>query len=233
MSKTGWIHAALFVCLLECSTGALAQQTVFNVPSGDVLDRGQVYGELDLTFNPVATAGTFTPRIVIGIGHRVEVGLNMNGIGAPGAIQTTPAPTIKWKAYDGGNNGWAFLIGDDVLVPVQNRTYTAGNYLYIQLTKTWKTKTRATFGAFDFTSRVVAPGNRAGGQFAIEQPVTSRATLAVDWFTGSHAQGYVTPGVIIKITPRFTWYGTYQVGNTGTSTGNHQFLMEIGWNFNQ
>ena len=29
-----------------------AQETVFNVPSGDTLDRGKVYGELDVTYRP-------------------------------------------------------------------------------------------------------------------------------------------------------------------------------------
>jgi hypothetical protein len=57
-------------------------------------------------------------------------------------------------------------------------------------------------------------------------------TLAVDWFTGTHALGYVTPGVIIKVTSRFTWYGTYQLGNTGLLNGNHQFLLELGLNLN-
>jgi hypothetical protein len=157
VSKNQLVHTALFVCLLACSTGALAQQTVFNVPSGDVLDRGKVYFETDLTYSPVAPAGTFTPRIVIGIGHGVEAGLNMNGIGAPGEVQTTPTPTIKWKPYDGGYNGWAFLVGDDVFPPVQNRTYTVGNYVYAQFTKTWNTKTRVTFGAFDFTRHGLHP----------------------------------------------------------------------------
>jgi hypothetical protein len=209
-----------------------AQETIYNVPSGDVLARGKVYGELDLTYNPTTTSGAFTPRVVLGIGHRIEIGLNMNGIGAPGIVQTTPTPTIKWETYDGGSNGWAFLVGDDIFFPAQNRTYTAGNYLYAEFTKTWNKKTRLTFGAFDFTRQVVASGNRGGGQFAIEQPLTGRVTLAADWFTGTHALGYVTPGVIVKVTPRFTLYGTYQFGNTGVTNGNHQFLMELGWNFN-
>jgi hypothetical protein len=218
--------------LLICGTSAFAQQTVFNVPSGDVLDHRKIYGELDFTYSPPYTSRTFTPRFVVGVAHRVEIGLNMNGIGPPGAVQTTPTPTIKWKAYDGGDSGWAFLLGDDVFLPAQNRSYGAGNYVYAEFTKTWKTKTRVTFGFYDFTGHVVASGNRAGGQFAIEQPISNRVTLAADWFTGSHTLGYVTPGIIIKMAPRLTWYGSYQIGNTGASSGNHQLLMEAGWNIN-
>ena len=223
--------APVIVFLLLCGP-TFAQQTVFNVPSGDVLERGKVYGELDLTYSPADFSGTFTPRVVVGVGHRVEVGLNANGLAATGLVHFTPTPTAKWKAYEGGSNGWALLIGDDVFLPALKRQYRAGNYVYAQFTKTWNTRARATFGAFDSTRGVVASGNRAGGQFAIEQPIASRVTLAADWFTGHHAMGYVSPGVIVKLARQLTAYVCYQVGNASVKKGNHQLLVEIGWNFN-
>jgi hypothetical protein len=222
-----WLTAAL----LGCVTASRAQETVYNVPSGDVLDRSKVYLEFDATYMPRTAVRSFTPRIVVGAGHRVEIGLNLNGLSAPGDPQATPTPTIKWKAYDGGANGWAFLVGDDLFIPVQNRTYRAGNYTYAEFTKTWRAKTWATFGGYACTSHIIASGNRAGGQFAIEQPMTSRLTLAADWYTGDHALGYVTPGVIVKATSQLTLYGTCQIGNRRASAGNHQMLIELGWNF--
>jgi len=213
-------------------TQSRAQETIFSVPSGDVLDCGKVYGELDFTFRPNDGTKVYTPRVVIGVGHRLEIGLNVNGIVTPGVLQTTLSPTIKWKGYDGGGNGWAFFVGDDLFLPVQNRGYSAGNYIYAEFTKTWKTKTRATFGGYHFTRDVVAPAQRVGGQFAIEQPVGDRLTLAGDWYTGTHALGYITPGIILKATSKLTLYGSYQIGNSGVSAGNHHLLMELGWNFN-
>lgn len=223
---------AVATVILCISSSAQAQETVYNVPSGDILDRGKVYGELDITYAPRSASRSFTPRVVVGVGHRIEIGMNVNGLSAPGDPQTTLAPTIKWKAYDGGSNGWAFLVGDDFFIPVQNRTYRADNYTYAQFTKTWSTKTRATLGGYAITKNVVDRANRAGGQFAIEQPVTNRLTLAADWFTGAHALGYFTPGLILKATSKLTFYGTYQIGNRGASSGNHQMLIELGYNFN-
>src|SRR6266446_5030914 len=84
-------------CLLlvaAFSIPALAQETIFNVPSGDILDKGKVYGEFDFAYLWDASAGSYTPRLVAGIGHRVEVGINVNGIPSPGPSQTTPTPTI-------------------------------------------------------------------------------------------------------------------------------------------
>ena len=217
----------VFSSLLMLPLGAFAQQTVFNVPSADVMDRGKVYGEVDVSYN-----GALTPRVVAGIGKRIELGINLNGISVPGVVQTTPTPTVKWKAMENADRGWALLVGDDVFIPAQNHSYRAGNYFYVQVAKTWNTKTRTTAGAYEFTSDVVAPGQRAGGQFAIEQPLGNRVTLAADWYTGGHALGYVTPGIVVRATSKLTWYAAYQIGNSAVSRGNHQLLIEFGWNFN-
>jgi hypothetical protein len=212
------------------STSALAQETIFNVPSADVLDRGKVYGEFDFAYLGETNAGAYTPRIVVGIGHQIEVGLNLNGISTPGPSQATLTPTVKWKFYN--QNGWAFVVGDDVFIPVQNRTYNLGNYFYMALTKTFETQTRLTMGTFDFTSHVVAGGNQAGGQFGIEQPVSKRVTLAADWFTGNHSAGHFTPGTAIKMSSKATLYAAYEIGNSGLKQGHHLLLVELGWNFN-
>ena len=224
------------IIMLVCGAfvRAYAQQTIFNVPTTDVLDKGKVYGELDVSFKPVALRfSSFVPRIVAGCGSRFEAGLNITGNIQPGPDTTTLVPTIKWKAYDGGDNGWAFAVGDNLFIPVRNRSYDAGNYLYAQVSKAFKTGTRLTAGGFHFSANVVAPGaERAGGQFGLEHRVNNKLTLAADWYTGKHANGYFTPGVVFKPHPKVTGYFGYSIGNSGVSTGNHFFLAEAGFNFN-
>lgn len=216
---------------------ARAQQTIFNVPTTDVLERGKVYAELDVPFKPndgenVSRFSSFVPRVVVGVGRRTEVGLNVTGNIQPGADTTTLVPTVKHKLYDGGDNGWAFVGGDNLLIPVRNRQYDAGNYLYAAVSKTVG-KTRLTAGGYHYTPGVVAPdAQRAGGQFGFEQTVNPRLTLAADWVTGRHANGYLTPGAIFKPHPKVTGYAGYSIGNGGASRGNHFFLLEVGYNFN-
>jgi hypothetical protein len=223
------VVAALVVCAARC---ARAQETVFDVPSADVLDAGKVYGELDGTVRPVNPAATFTPRVVVGIGHDIEVGLNFNGLAAPTTGQLDLSPTIKWKPWH-TDSGWSFYVGDDLFFPVRDRGYDAGNYVYASFSKEWaSTGTRVGFGAYDFTRDVVATGNRAGGQFTIEQSVTKRVTLAAEWYTGDNAVGYVNPGAVWKLTKKLTLYTAYQIGNSGVTHGNHNFLWEFGYNFN-
>jgi hypothetical protein len=159
--------------------------------------------------------------------------LNITGNINPGPDSTSLVPAIKYKAYDGGDNGWAIVLGDHLFVPVRNKSYDIGNYVYAQASKTFSTKTRLTFGGYHFSDNVVAANSqRAGGQFGFEQPITSKFGVAADWYTGKHAAGYFTPGFNFKPHPKVTGYVGYSIGNSGVSNGNHFFYSAIGINFN-
>jgi hypothetical protein len=220
---------------------ARAQQTIFNVPSSDVLPKAKVYGELDVTWKPNKDAdnvtprfSSFVPRVVFGAGGDVEVGLNITGNVQPGADATALVPAIKWRAYDGKDNGWSVVAGDHLFIPVRNKAYKAGNYVYAQISRSFGGgKTRLTAGGYDFSPDVVAANaQRAGGQFGFEHAVNSKLTVQADWFTGKHAAGYFTPGFYVKPHPKVTVYGGYSIGNADADKGNHFFYAAIGVNFN-
>src|SRR6185295_11527318 len=144
LSETGFLKRAIFAatCLWWCGvfSATYAQQTIFNVPSTDVLERGKVYAELDVSLKPtdsdvVNKFSSFVPRVVVGAGGSVEIGLNLTGNIQPGLDSTTLVPTVKWKPYQGKDNGWAFVVGDNLFVPVRNRAYNAGNYVYAEMSK--------------------------------------------------------------------------------------------------
>ncbi len=217
---------------LFAAKSVYAQETVFDVPSADILDKGKVYGELDGTIRPVNPIESFTPRVVVGIGHQIEIGVNFDGLTTPVTNELELSPTIKWRLWTLGKTGWALYVGDDLFFPVRQRAYNAGNYSYAFFAKAWKHGTRIGVGGYDFTKNVVAVANRAGGQFTFEQRVSNRLTLAAEWYTGNNATGYVNPGAIIKITSKLTGYAAYQIGNAEVTKGNHQFLWELGYNFN-
>lgn len=229
--------ALAFCLLLLVSAELKAQQTIFNLPTADVLDKGKVYLELDASLKPtdgaaVSKFSSFVPRVVVGAGNRIEIGLNVTGNIQPGPDSTTLVPTIKWKPYSSKDDGWDFVVGNNLFVPVRNRAYNAGNYVYAQISKTFNSGTRVTFGGYDFTRNVVASANRAGSQFGFEQPLNKKVTFAGDWYTGKHTAGYFTPGVIFKLGPKVTGYASYSIGNTNASNGNHFFLLELGYNIN-
>jgi hypothetical protein len=78
---------------------------------------------------------------------------------------------------------------------------------------------------------VAADANRAGGQFTFEQPVTSKFGVQADWFTGTHANGYLTSGCYYKFTKKLTGYAAYSIGNAYVKDGNHYLYFETGYNF--
>src|SRR3954466_10901293 len=109
--KTAATLAALFVALVISGSAikVQAQQTVFNVPTTDVLPREKVYLEVDIGAKPNDTDAlshfsSFVPRLVVGTGGGVEVGVNVTGNIQPGADSTTIVPAVKWKIYDGKDN---------------------------------------------------------------------------------------------------------------------------------
>ena len=221
--------------LFGSATFVSAQQTIFNVPTTDVLDRGKVYVEIDAAFKTnneslVNRFSSFTPRIVIGVGGKVEVGVNFTGNIQPGSDSTTVVPTVKWKFYEKDN--LAMIAGSNVYIPVRNRAYKIGTWSYAALSKTIN-KTRLMAGGYVATKNVFASNaTRGGGQFGVEQTLNNKVSLAADWITGKHASGYFTPGVIYKPHPKVTTYWSYSIGNTGITGGNHFFLFELGYNFN-
>jgi len=216
---------------------AKAQQTIFNVPTSDVLDRGKVYAELDASFKVNDQEGlrrfsSFVPRLVVGVGHKVEVGLNVTGNIQPGADATALVPTVKWKFYENEKQKLALFSGTNFYIPVRNRAYNFGSYSYAAVAKSIG-KSRLTAGGFVASENVFAPNAvRGGGQFGFEHTVNNKLSFAADWITGRHASGYFTPGVIYKPHPKVTTYWSYSIGNDKAAAGNHFFLFEVGYNFN-
>src|SRR5579863_3146694 len=88
---------------------ASGQETVFDVPSADILEKGKIYGELDGTARVVDPLATFTPRVVVGIGSGIEIGANFDGLSAPGWGELLISPTAKWRLWQRKTSGWSFF----------------------------------------------------------------------------------------------------------------------------
>ena len=222
--------------LLVFTANNFAQQTIFNVPSTDVLDKKQVYVELDAAFKTnnqpaLSKFSSFVPRIVVGIGNNVEIGMNVIGNVQPGSDSTTFVPTAKWKFYENKKKDLGLIGGTHVYIPVRNRAYNIGSYSYLAASKTIK-KTRLTAGGYLASKNVfAAKAVRGGGQFGFEQTINGKVSFAADWITGKHASGYFTPGLVYKPTPKLATYWAYSIGNADAKRGNHFFLLEIGYTF--
>jgi hypothetical protein len=206
---------------------ARAQQTIFNVPTADVLDRGKLYFENDdLWRSWTRRFAGFTFRGVVGLGSQVEAGINVGGLATPGRSTPTATLAVKWRpvqvgefAVTAGANGLFFLRGAGDGTPAVEG-YAHASYRL-------PSRTRVSAGGWFASSGYAAARPVRGTLFGLEQPVAPHLTLIADMYSGKSSIGYVTYGIEPTFGP-WTVYAGYSVKN-GNSKGN-AILIEIGVN---
>jgi len=152
--KTFKVLSGLFVALLFVVTAqtAMAQSTIFNIPSGDTVDKGKAYAEFDfLAEAPGPDVGSryylYNPRLVIGGPHDTEFGVNFptyhngtgNGFcntGAPGTCAYIE-PNFKWKYYKNDDEGLSFVAGALLHQPLNGRSTITTSTGSVQTNETW------------------------------------------------------------------------------------------------
>lgn len=224
-----WMVAAVTIVAMGASPAlSRAQQTLFNVPSADVLDKGKIYLEEDTLWRPSDPAfAVFTMRGVYGFGSHLEGGVNVGGFVTPG--RSTPSATLalKWQpvkigsfALTAGAQGLFFLRG--------SKDGDSAGQFYAHASYGFPTNTRLTAGGWVATTGYAAADSTRGGLFALEQKLNDHLTLAADWFSGRNGVGYLSPGIVSAWGP-WTIYAAYSLKN-GDSNGNAA-LLELGFLF--
>ena len=209
------------------ASSAQGQQTIFNVPSADVLDKGKVYLEEDNLWRPQDPHfAVFTMRGVYGAGANLEAGVNIGGFVTPGRSVPTALVAVKWQPVKVG--GFAVTAGAHGLFFLRGSTDgdPAGHF-YAHASYALPTNTRITAGGWVATAGYAAPEDTRGGLFALEQKVNDHLNVNADWFTGKNGLGYFTPG-IASAWGSWTVYAGYSFKN-GNSKGNGM-LLELGFN---
>lgn len=221
--------AAAAVLGMFWTASLLGQQTIFNIPSADVLDLGKVYVEEDNLWRPQEPHfALFTVRGVYGFGANIEAGANFGGFVTPGRSVPTATAAVKWQPLKAGNfsltggaQGLFFLRGSEDGDP-SGFFYAHGAYAFSA------TSTRITVGGWAATAGYAAGDARGGVLVGLEQKIFAHLNLIADWFSGKNAIGYFTPG-FSSTWGGWTIYAGYSFKN-GDSKGN-AFLSEIGFTF--
>jgi hypothetical protein len=206
------------------------QQTVFNVPSAEVLDQGKRYMEWDASLGDSALSGSFAPRSSNGLGHGVEAGVGVSSFNFPNAGEVVVTPTVKWKFFESTAHGVVLFGGEQMFLPVERRTYGIGSNAYLEAAKSTKFGTRVGVGVYDFTAQVIDRANRAGVQASIEQTINAKFSLAADWYSGNTSIGFTNVGGAWKMTRSLSVMAGYGLGNHGLMQGNHSILVTVGCN---
>ena len=197
---------------------AAAQSTIFNIPSTDVVAPKKSYVEFDyLPQLPPADEGSwqiFTPRLVVGIVPKLEVGVNFanahysDGGGTFSQFQ----PDAKFRFYGNDDNGIAASAGFVAYVAI-NHTDESDNFgmLYGNVSKKFKSGARVTGGVWGSMS--YEPDETGGVLAGYEQPLSSTVSFVADWFSGKNFWGYFTPGISVVLPHSGLLNIGYSIGN--------------------
>jgi len=228
---------AVFValwCVLTAQS-AMAQSTIFNIPSTDTVDKGKVYFEFD--FLPQApgpeigaTIILYNPRVVVGLPGNAEVGVNFPIYHVDPINSAYIQPNIKWKFYKDDDTAVAATVGGVLNSPLNYREGQATwGYVYANVSKKFKGAkdarlTVGPYGVFANADPISGPvsflGTRGGVLIGYEQPLGGPVSFVADWFSSKNSLGYFTPGVSIALPHSGLLNIGYSIGNDSWEDSN-------------
>ena len=208
-----------FILLL--GNKAHAQQTLFNVPSADVAEKGMIFVQHESQFSN--KFGLHTEYSAFGIGKNTEIDVTLFGVGTRNVRNEVLG--IGFKKFILLNEKSETKLTFGSLVPVSLRGNGVGGYFYSHLsTRLPKLKTRITSGIFVGTT-ILFGRDVVCNISGIEQPITKNFSVVVDWHSGRHSNGFLIPGFAYTFKPCTLWAG-YQIHNN-KANGNNGFVIEL------
>jgi hypothetical protein len=218
------LNLAVLVALLSLGAQTVrAQSTLVTIPSTDIVSARSVYLEFDYISHYASHHDggfqSYEPRVAVGVGRNVEVGVNVVytdgfGVNQPLEIQ----PNIKWRFYQNEKQRLSAVAGAMLYAPVTHRTGTnTFVMLYALISKkvAGKFGPRLTGGGYTLPGRDDGTGAKSGAMAGYEQPLARRVSFVVDWASGRNRFGYVTPGFSFATTQHSNLYTGYSIGNQG------------------
>lgn len=223
----------IVLCLCFACSQADATQTVFNVPSADVMDKGHVFVQEEAQFTPWETNNAFysTTYGALGIGHNTELSTILYNVGSPatenislavGFKSAIPIPYLKEKFPE---REFKFTIGSSMLLGLEGNG--VGNWTYAHVSgRVPKVNTRISVGA-SYGGRQAFGENSVSMIAAVEQPVTKKLSLLADWYSGSETwAGYLIVGGSYKLPRNTAIFAGYQIPND-YKIGPTGFVIEL------
>jgi hypothetical protein len=223
----------LLIIFLSISNLASAQQTVFNVPSADVTEKGHTFLQQEAQFRAWQPGAFFlgTSYSSYGIGHNTEIDATLFNVGAPATNSITLGTGFKSAIPIAGlkdkypKREYKFTVGSQVLSSLEGQG--VGNWTYGHLSgRVPKTNTRLT-GGVSYGTKQVFGTNQAVFISAVEQPITKRLNLISDWYSGNeHFSGFLITGISYAYKNNKTLYAGYQIPNS-SKVGKSGFVIEF------
>ncbi len=226
MKKIIWIILFAFILVIFFQTEAYSQQTLFNVPSADVTQKGKIFVQHETQFSNKFFVNT--EYGALGIGKNTEIDVTLGGVGTDnvanellgvGFKSFIPLNKELYKKYE-------TKLTFGTLIQTSLRGNGVGNWTYSHASaRLPKLKTRIS-GGVNVLTTTFAGRDVFGFIGGIEQPITKRFGLQMDWFSGKHANGFLIPGFYYIGPKDVTLWAGYQIHNN-KANGDNGFVIEI------
>jgi hypothetical protein len=222
-TRKSMLLVSLVVFGLPAHGPVMAQSTLMNVPSTDVVAAKKVYVEMDFLTNYAwqrqGSFQNYIPRTVVGVGHNVEVGVNVSYTHVSGQSQPLEVqPNIKWQFYSNEGSRTAAAVGCILYVPVTHRAGTNTQGLCYATASKRLSGTygpRFTGGPYALLHAGDDDKTKVGAIVGYEQPLAKKVSLIVDWFSGENRFGYVSPGFSFVTSRKSALTTGYTIANHG------------------
>jgi len=212
----------LLFALAALPSASFAQSTIFNIPSTDVVAKKKTYFEFDfighLESDKNGGFQTYIPRVVVGLGKGVEVGVNVAATRSAAPTTVYIQPNIKWQFYANEGAGTALTVGAIAYTPLKDRRANDSfGFFYGNASKKFKGDhgPRVTVGGYGIADYDASGVDKGGAMVGYEQPLSGKASFVADWFSGRNGFGYVTPGFSFALPKNGLLNIGYSIGNYG------------------
>ena len=218
------VNVLLFtaIFLLLFSTRVHAQQTIFNVPSADLTEKGMIFFQHQSSFSN-KFAG-FDNNFVLGVGKNSELDITLFDVGTNNIQNEVLALGFKSVIPLIEKNQTKLTFGH--LIPISLRGNGVGGYTYSHLSTVLpKINTRLTSGIAIGTTTLFDRDficYIAG----IEQPITKKFSFVMDWYSGKHSNGFLIPGFYYSFTSKTILSFGFRIRNK-VQNGPNGFIVEI------
>lgn len=226
-------EALCFALLAACclNAPARAQQTIFNVPSATVTEKGKFFVQNEGQFRPYPPDEFYagTQYQALGVGANTELDLTVLNITAPsahtlslGAGFKSCIPVFKERFAE---RDFKVTVGE--LVPIQLQgDQSCGSWTYAHISgRLPKLKSRVTAGVSAGTRQIFGRNvcSFIGG---FEHDLTKNLDFQLDWYSGKHSLGLLIPGFSYTFPKDYTLYAGFQIPNY-RENGRTGFVVEL------
>lgn len=224
---------------VSVSTGVWAQQTYFNVPSADIVGKGEVAAQQQVNVSELLRV---TTTLEYGLGREWEVGVNLYNLDYQpsqrrferndSTVQQPYSPLVlvnALKAFDITNNlEIAFGAQTGLNLTSARRPQWVG-YLYTLIGGTLQDERyNWSLGAYTANPRYLGEGPAAGFQGGFDAGVfPKKLHLLGDWISGSHELGQLALGVEVFLGKHFPLALGWQRANRD---GAQSFVLQLTYN---